>query len=721
MVKDEKVQTKSLIKASTEEKFDMIVEINDSILDRVGNLLDDAEGLKKKNEDLIITSLNVPSDRKQQFKFTKWNEKSSKSSDEHIQHQVIRKPQLDFEDKIDNFGIFEPTIKFKHNSIKQLSIIREYNENDEYYYPNPYEVEITSYKLPEKYLKSTQPKMPKPIDRTYFKYIDAEKDLNELLEYLKTIEEFAVDLEYHAQRSFLGFTCLVQISSRDRDFIIDAIKLRSQMSILNEVFTDPKILKVFHGADLDVRWLQKDFGIYVVNMFDTGKAAKLLHFASFSLSFLVKHYCNENLIKKYQLADWRIRPLSEGMLNYARSDTHSLLYIFDKIRNDLIKKEGIESLKQAFEESRKVSLLRFEIPTINENSYLALIMKNRLEFNNRQKQAFKEIYSWRDHLARSEDESTNYILPNHMMLKIAEVLPKEQQGILACCNPIPVMVKKHLNELHLIVLRARELPLQQSTNNVYSLKPIVNQIIDITSNMDILDEEHVDEHHLVSYDCLMDTPEMQHKIKLTRKSCNDKKNLLCDFLAIKYSNESKRMKGQMPYEMYCKVIEKKRKEMTEKVDQDQEIEIDIDQVPEIVSKEITNEPSRIQSKTDEDKEFELTERLKSTALIDLKKKKKKSNIKPDIPCEVNKSIDKLISNAMVDKNDQIETVNLDDEEDSDEEQNETNDSKTDEFNYNQADYSIFSDNKQQNKYFDPSEKFLRQKVSVRLKIFLNDL
>ena len=40
--------------------------------------------------------------------------------------------------------------------------------------------------------------------------------------------------------------------------------------MLLPVFTDPKVTKVLHGADMDILWLQRDFGLYVVNMFDTG-------------------------------------------------------------------------------------------------------------------------------------------------------------------------------------------------------------------------------------------------------------------------------------------------------------------------------------------------------------------------------------------------------------------------------------------------------------------
>ncbi len=71
-------------------------------------------------------------------------------------------------------------------------------------------------------------------------------------------------------------------------------------------------------------------------MFDTGQAARVLECTSFGLAYLLKYYCNINADKKYQLADWRIRPLPEEMKRYAREDTHYLLYIYDRMRNELI-------------------------------------------------------------------------------------------------------------------------------------------------------------------------------------------------------------------------------------------------------------------------------------------------------------------------------------------------------------------------------------------------
>ena len=47
--------------------------------------------------------------------------------------------------------------------------------------------------------------------------------------------------------------------------------------------------------------------MYVVNMFDTGQAARTLQEGRFSLAHLLKKYCNVEAQKQFQLADWRIR------------------------------------------------------------------------------------------------------------------------------------------------------------------------------------------------------------------------------------------------------------------------------------------------------------------------------------------------------------------------------------------------------------------------------
>ena len=52
-------------------------------------------------------------------------------------------------------------------------------------------------------------------------------------------------------------------------------------------------------------------------------------------AYALKHFCDVDADKRYQLADWRRRPLSREMLEYARGDTHHLLYVHDRMKQEL--------------------------------------------------------------------------------------------------------------------------------------------------------------------------------------------------------------------------------------------------------------------------------------------------------------------------------------------------------------------------------------------------
>ena len=63
----------------------------------------------------------------------------------------------------------------------------------------------------------------------------------------------------------------MQVSTRKKDWVVDTIKLRMILGDkLRHIFDDPTKVKVLHGADMDIPWLQRDFGLYIVNLFDTG-------------------------------------------------------------------------------------------------------------------------------------------------------------------------------------------------------------------------------------------------------------------------------------------------------------------------------------------------------------------------------------------------------------------------------------------------------------------
>lgn len=142
--------------------------------------------------------------------------------------------------------------------------------------PHPYEYEIKHLEYPEHMFEQRPEQLYHPFDTTSAIWVETEEELKEMCKSLEMQREIAIDLEHHDYRSFQGFVCLMQISTRDQDYIIDTLELRGSLHLLNQAFTDPKIVKIFHGADHDIIWLQRDFGIYIVNLFDTYHASKLL-------------------------------------------------------------------------------------------------------------------------------------------------------------------------------------------------------------------------------------------------------------------------------------------------------------------------------------------------------------------------------------------------------------------------------------------------------------
>ncbi|ORX71878.1 hypothetical protein DL89DRAFT_282071 [Linderina pennispora] len=348
--------------------------------------------------------------------------------------------------------------------------------------PHPYEYEISHINYPRQLFEQQEAQEPRSWDETPFVFVDTPQQLVEMVEHLKTAGEIAIDLEHHSYRSFQG------ISSRSRDYVVDAIALRSELQILNEVTTDPTKVKVFHGAASDILWLQRDFGVYIVGLFDTYHASKMLAMPEHSLKYLLATYCDFHADKKYQMADWRIRPLSKEMMHYARADTHFLLYVFDRMRDALLER-GSESLGHeianpyvrqseknsgtiliseptqlmsvALEKSAETSLRVYQKDGydaeygLGAGGWANLLRKWKHPFDTVQLAVFRVLHQWRDAKAREEDESTGYVLPNHMLYAISNAMPEDVPSLLATCTPAPTLVRLEGAEIVRLIVQAK--------------------------------------------------------------------------------------------------------------------------------------------------------------------------------------------------------------------------------------------------------------------------
>ncbi|KAI9197268.1 ribonuclease H-like domain-containing protein, partial [Polychytrium aggregatum] len=449
------------------DRFDAVVDVVDNLLEKADVCFDEVLGTAGQRGAASVPTQSSP----MVVQMSVGGSRNQKKDVTVVHAQNIIRPQLKFEDKIDNSNRpFVRKLAVKHNALRPLDYGLSSSGliSDEMAahlnLPHPYQYEIENISYPERMFKQSPEILYSSLDETPLTYIDTKEQLMAALPIIESASELAIDLEHHDYRSFQGFVCLMQISTRSEDFIIDTLAVRSYMHLLNQALSDPQIIKVFHGAESDIIWLQRDFGVYVVNMFDTYHASHLLECSAHSLAHLLKTYCDVATDKKYQLADWRIRPIPAEMLKYARIDTHYLLYIYDRMRNELIEQgnPSTHNLMHAVLQRSKVTSLNLYQKEIYDfesgegpGGWRKPLESYGFSMNAEQLAVFKAVHAWRDHTAREEDESTRYVCPMHMLYAIADRMPTDSAGVLSCCNPVPPLVRMYASDIALLIERTR--------------------------------------------------------------------------------------------------------------------------------------------------------------------------------------------------------------------------------------------------------------------------
>ncbi|CAJ2672032.1 unnamed protein product [Trifolium pratense] len=424
--------------ADIDDAYEWIVNANDDVLELVNEVVDEFHKVLKE-QDMEEGEDGFFKIKKGKNGIGYFGDDGNETKPKVSFHvHTLRKPQYHYNLAVDNSN--QP---FEH-------VWLEKSEDGERFI-HPLE-KLSVLDFVDKDIENLVPLKPPPMECTPFKLVEEVNGLKELAAKLSSVNEFAVDLEHNQYRSFQGLTCLMQISTRTEDFIVDTLKLRDHVGThLREVFKDPTKKKVLHGADRDIVWLQRDFGIYVCNMFDTGQASRVLKMERYSLQHLLQHFCGVTANKEYQNADWRARPLPDVMIKYGREDTHYLLYIYDLMRIKLfeLSKESEspdDPLLDVYKRSYNVCMQLYEKELLTDNSYLNLKGLRRAGFNGQQLAVVSGLYEWRDVLARAEDESTGYILPNKVILEIAKHMPvtaSNLRRLIAERSRLPYVERNH--------------------------------------------------------------------------------------------------------------------------------------------------------------------------------------------------------------------------------------------------------------------------------------
>ena len=181
-----------------------------------------------------------------------------------------------------------------------------------------------------------------------YRIIDTAAGLQELVNEIESEPVLAVDLEADSMHHFKEKVCLLQLATSRTSAIIDPLVL-PDLSALRPVFANPKVKKVFHGADYDVRSLYRDFEIDAHHLFDTQLASMFLGVRETGLDAVLQKRFDVKLDKKYQRKDWSVRPLPPEMIAYAAGDAVYLVKLAEELEGELRAKRRLAWVKEECE------------------------------------------------------------------------------------------------------------------------------------------------------------------------------------------------------------------------------------------------------------------------------------------------------------------------------------------------------------------------------------
>jgi len=263
----------------------------------------------------------------------------------------------------------------------------------------------------------------------------------EIVEAMRGEPVIGVDTEGDSFHHYQEKVCLIQLSDSKQDYIVDPLAV-DDLSALAEIFEDPDVVKVFHGADYDVVCMKRDFGMQTNNIFDTMLAAQFLSFPRIGLADLIGKYFGHKIDKKYQRHDWAKRPLLNEHLDYARGDTHFLLAIRDVLKHRL---EAAGRTAALEEECLLVQDREWSGRTSSPDDFLRVKKSNTLDKDGLR--VLRALWNYRDGQAKRMDLPAFKVIPGPILLRLAEVRPQDEEGLYEVIRRKSNLVRRHGTQL----------------------------------------------------------------------------------------------------------------------------------------------------------------------------------------------------------------------------------------------------------------------------------
>lgn len=250
-----------------------------------------------------------------------------------------------------------------------------------------------------------------------FTFIESDADLESACKRMSEYSIIGVDLEADSMHSFKEKICLIQIATGDEAFLVDPFTI-TDFSPFVAVLENPEIIKVFHGADFDVRSLDREMGARINNLFDTEIACRFLNIRERGLAALLKDFFDVDVDKKFQKKDWSKRPLAADMVAYSVGDVDHLIPLHAKLKDRLNAMGRLHWAQEEFEAQAQVRYENNQIPPFFRK------IKGAGKLDNRSLAVLENLLILRMTLAEKKDAPLFKVMSNQSLLAMATARPR---------------------------------------------------------------------------------------------------------------------------------------------------------------------------------------------------------------------------------------------------------------------------------------------------------
>lgn len=283
---------------------------------------------------------------------------------------------------------------------------------------------------------------------TDFDWITEQAELDRLVDELCQTDVYALDTEFHRERTYLPHLALVQLATAERIALVDAIQI--DVRPLARAFQSEAVC-VMHAGSQDLEILELECGTVPNRMFDTQIGALFCGYRTSSLGKLVEGFLGIQLDKSSQLSDWTRRPLPPDDLRYAASDVAHLLELRDALVNRLAEQDRVQWAEEEIER------LRSKDRSPPEPETLWWKLRGKTKLNGRARGVAQELAAWREGVAKEKNRPPRTVLSDMALLALAQRPARNAEQLNGIRN-LDLRRFKYRDELLQAIERGTRLP-----------------------------------------------------------------------------------------------------------------------------------------------------------------------------------------------------------------------------------------------------------------------